>query len=239
MINLICVQKEVNLIVILNHLTMETIVLNSKATVLNSFLAEIRDKQIQTDPMRFRQNLIRLGEIFAYEISRRLHYAEKSILTPLGVAIEKLPQDQLVLAAVLRAGLPFHEGFLSIFDRAENCFISAYRKYSAGGDFDIHIEYVSSPEIDGKTVILCDPMLASGNSMVLSYQALLKIGTPKHVHIASIIASQDGVDYIEKNIHSTHVTLWCGAVDEELNAKSYIVPGLGDVGDLAYGKKRE
>lgn len=218
---------------------METIVLNSKATLLNSFLAEIRDKQIQTDPMRFRQNLTRMGEIFAYEISRRLHYAEKSIYTPLGIAIEKLPQDKIVLAAVLRAGLPFHEGFLNMFDLAESCFISAYRKYTSDGDFDIHIEYVSSPDIDNKIVILCDPMLASGNSMLLSYQALQKLGKPKHVHLATIIASQDGVEFIENNIHSTHVTLWCGAVDEELNAKSYIVPGLGDVGDLAYGKKRE
>ena len=150
-----------------------------------------------------------------------------------------LLDDYPVLATILRAGLPLHQGFLNYFDKSGNTFISAYRKYISKENFVIEFEYMASPSLENKVVILCDPMLATGSSFEIGYKALFRKGTPKHVHIATIIASQDGVDYIEKNIHSTHVTLWCGAVDEELNAKSYIVPGLGDVGDLAYGKKRE
>lgn len=216
---------------------MDTIILNQKETLMNSFLAEIRDKHIQTDSMRFRRNLERIGELFAYEISKTLDYSNLSVKTPLGIASMSVPDNKLVLATILRAGLPFHQGFLNMFDKAENCFVSAYRKYNEDGDFDIHIEYVSAPEITGKTIILSDPMLASGGSMALAYKALLKIGRPKHVHLATIVACQDGVDYLEQNIFDENVTLWCGAVDEELNAKSYIVPGLGDVGDLAFGKK--
>ncbi len=216
---------------------METFVLNQNGTILNSYISQIRDKKIQLDSWRFRRNLERIGEIFAYEISKTLEYSELEIKTPLGIAFENIPSNKIVLATILRAGLPFHQGFLSMFDDAENCFVSAYRKYDEDGDFDIHIEYISAPEIEGKTLILCDPMLASGSSIVLAYQALMKIGKPKHVHLATIIASQDGIDYLENNVFDDDVTLWCGAVDDELNAKSFIVPGIGDVGDLAFGKK--
>lgn len=216
---------------------METFVLNQNGTILNSYISQIRDKKIQLDSWRFRRNLERIGEIFAYEISKTLEYSELEIKTPLGIAFENIPSNKIVLATILRAGLPFHQGFLSMFDDAENCFVSAYRKYDDDGDFDIHIEYISAPEIEGKTLILCDPMLASGSSIVLAYQALMKIGKPKHVHLATIIASQDGIDYLENNVFDDDVTLWCGAVDDELNAKSFIVPGIGDVGDLAFGKK--
>ncbi len=216
---------------------METIILNESKSVLSSFIVQLRDRQIQTDSMRFRRNLERIGEYFAIEISKTLNYKELDVKTPLGVATENVYSDKLVLTTILRAGIPFHQGFLSIFDDAENGFISAYRKYNEDGDFDIHLEYVSMPELSGKVVVLCDPMLASGSSMVLAYKALKRLGNPKQVHLATIIASQDGVDYVENNIYDDEVTLWIGALDDELNAKSFIVPGLGDVGDLAFGKK--
>ena len=216
---------------------METIILNESKSVLSSFIIQLRDRQIQTDSMRFRRNLERIGEYFAIEISKTLNYKELDVKTPLGVATESVCSDKLVLTTILRAGIPFHQGFLSIFDDAENGFISAYRKYNEDGDFDIHLEYVSMPELSGKVVVLCDPMLASGSSMVLAYKALKRLGNPKQVHLATIIASQDGIDYVENNIYDDEVTLWIGALDDELNAKSFIVPGLGDVGDLAFGKK--
>ena len=216
---------------------MQIKVLNQQNSLFNKFVSEIRDTSIQTDPMRFRRNLERMGEIFAYEISKELQYEEKEITTPLGIAKENLPQNNVVMASILRAGLPLHQGLLNYFDRAENAFISAYRKYTEDGDFDIHIEYISSPLLDDKVVILSDPMLASGSSMELAYKALLQRGTPKHVHMVAIIASQAGVDYIRNMYEGQNVTLWLGTVDAELNAKSYIVPGLGDAGDLAYGSK--
>nr|WP_321453714.1 uracil phosphoribosyltransferase [uncultured Carboxylicivirga sp.] len=216
---------------------MQTIVFNQKQSIFNRFIAEIRDTTIQTDPMRFRRNIERMGEIMAYEVSKELPYCEKEVTTPLGIAKEQIPAEEVVIASILRAGLPLHQGVLNYFDRAENAFVSAYRKYNEKGDFDIHIEYISSPSLDNKTVLLVDPMLATGTSIELAYKALLHRGKPKHVHILSLIASQAGVQYVENIFKDEPASLWLGAVDDELNAKSYIVPGLGDAGDLAYGSK--
>ncbi len=206
-------------------------------SILNQFIAELRDANIQNDPMRFRRNLERIGEIFAYEISKTLNYSEKQIKTPLGNSKMLLPDNKIVLASIMRAGLPMHQGLLNYFDGAENAFISAFRKYHKDGTFDIQFGYLSSPLIDDKIMILSDPMLASGASMVLAYKSLLSKGTPEHTHIASIIASKEGVEYLRKNLPKERITLWVGAVDDELTAKAYIVPGLGDAGDLAYGAK--
>jgi uracil phosphoribosyltransferase len=212
-------------------------VLGHNNSILDQYLAEIRDISIQTDPLRFRNNLTRIGEIFAYEISKEMPFEVTDVQTPLGVAkVPKLCQ-QPVLATILRAGLAMHNGLLQIFDRAENCFISAYRKYVEGAEFEIEFEYMASPSLDDKVVILSDPMLASGKSMEIGYQALFSKGTASHVHLVAIIASQEGVDYIVKNIQADNVTLWLGAIDPEMTPKSYIVPGLGDAGDLAYGEK--
>jgi len=216
---------------------MEVKVLGNNHSVFDQYLAEIRDISVQKDPLRFRENLYRLGELFAYEISKELKYAVVDVTTPLGVAKVPMLEKQPVLATILRAGLPMHNGLLKILDRAENCFISAYRKYTDEGGFEIEFEYMASPSLDGKVVILSDPMLASGKSMEIGYEALFSKGTPAHVHLVSIIASQQGVDYILKTIKAENVTLWLGAVDEGMTPKSYIVPGLGDAGDLAYGEK--
>ncbi len=216
---------------------MEIKVLGNKNSVLDQYLAEIRDESIQKDPLRFRENLYRIGEIFAYEVSKTLDFSETDVTTPLGVAKVPKLQKQPVLATILRAGLAMHNGLLRILDRAENCFISAFRKYTADGKFDIEFEYMASPSLDGKVVILSDPMLASGKSMEIGHKALFSKGTPAHVHLVSIIASKQGVEYINKNIQDKNVTLWLGAIDNEMTAKSYIVPGLGDAGDLAYGDK--
>jgi len=216
---------------------MQTIVFNQQQSIFNRFVAEIRDTSIHTDPMRFRRNIERMGEITAYEISKALPHQIKDITTPLGVAQENVMSEEVVIASILRAGLPMHQGLLNYFDRSENAFVSAYRKYNEKGDFDIHIEYISSPSLDDKIVILCDPMLATGTSIELAYKALLHKGKPKHVHIASLIASEAGVQYVQNIFKDEPVSLWLGAVDEELNAKSYIVPGIGDAGDLAYGSK--
>ncbi len=206
-------------------------------SILNQFIAELRDANIQNDPMRFRRNLERIGEIFAYEISKTLNYSEKQIKTPLGNSKMLLPDNKIVLASIMRAGLPMHQGLLNYFDGAENAFISAFRKYHKDGTFDIQFGYLSSPLINDKIMILSDPMLASGASMVLAYKSLLSKGTPEHTHIVSIIASKEGVGYLRKNLPKERITLWVGAVDDELTAKAYIVPGLGDAGDLAYGAK--
>lgn len=216
---------------------MEVKILGNNHSVFNQYLAEIRDISIQKDPLRFRENLYRLGELFAYEISKNLKYSVADVITPLGVAKVPMLEKQPVLATILRAGLAMHNGLLKILDRAENCFISAYRKYTDNGGFEIEFEYMASPSLDGKVVILSDPMLASGKSMEIGYEALFSKGTPEHVHLVSIIASQQGLDYILKTIKADNVTLWLGAVDEEMTPKSYIVPGLGDAGDLAYGEK--
>ena len=207
-------------------------------SIYNTFLSELRDKNIQSDAMRFRRNLERLGEISALEISRYLHYSSKNIITPLGTAQMNLIDEPLVLATILRAGLPLHQGLLNYFDAAENCFISAYRKHTSEEEFDVEIEYMSSPDLTDKTVLLNDPMLASGRSMVLAYKALLKRGVPKKIHVVGVIASQEGVDFV-KNHLPEDTTIWIGAIDKEMTKESYIVPGLGDAGDLAYGTKKD
>ena len=206
-------------------------------SVLNQFIAEIRDKNIQKNHMRFRRNLERIGEIFAYEISKTLRYRPVEITTPLGISTCSLPEDEIVLATILRAGLPLHNGLLNYFDGAQKAFIAAYRKYGKDNKFDINLEYVTSPSVDGKILILADTMLATGASVVLAYKKLLEDGNPVHTHIVCPIASSYGVEYLSKNLSHKTVTLWTGAIDEELTNKSYIVPGLGDAGDLAFGDK--
>ncbi len=220
----------------INTTKMEVKILGNHHSIFDEYLAEIRDSSIQKDPMRFRENLYRLGELFAYEISKELKYKVTEVTTPLGVARVPKLEKQPVLATILRAGLPMHNGLLKIFDRAENCFISAFRKYNENGGFEIAFEYIASPLLNDKVVILSDPMLASGKSMKISYEALLKKGKPEHIHLASIIASRQGVEYVAEKIQDKNVTLWLGAVDEGMTSKSYIVPGLGDAGDLAYGE---
>lgn len=216
---------------------MEVINFADHPSIVNRYMLELRDVTIQKDPLRFRRNLDRIGEIMAYEISKRLDYNVVNVETPLGTAVCREPSDKIVIATILRAGLPFHHGFLSFFDRAENAFVSAYRKYKEKGDsFDVLVEYLASPSIEGKTLLLVDPMLATGSSMELGYKALLTKGTPTKVHVASVIASSVGVDYVKAHFPE-NTTIWCGAIDSEINAHSYIIPGLGDAGDLAYGEK--
>lgn len=206
-------------------------------SLVSQYLAEMRNTSLQTDRLRFRRNLERVGEIFAYELSKQLHYRKELVKTPLGVDAEcDVLDEQLVLATIFRAGVPFHQGFLRYFDNAENAFVSAYRKYKEKENFDICIEYLASPLIDGKTLVLCDPMLATGASMELSYRALLTKGNPGKVHIASVIASQKAIDYLQ-SVMPEDSELWIGVIDPDINAHSYIVPGLGDAGDLAYGTK--
>jgi uracil phosphoribosyltransferase len=211
--------------------------LGENPSLFTQLLAEIRDTEVQKDRMRFRRNLERMGEMFAYEISKVLAYEEMPVETPLGTANTLQLREQPVIASILRAGLPLHQGLLNYFDKAENTFISAYRKHHGQDDgFDVEIEYLSSPPLDDRIVILCDPMLATGSSMVLAYKALLERGTPRHIHLVVIICSQQGVDFTLRNLPD-NVTLWLGAIDGELTSRAYIVPGLGDAGDLAYGVK--
>jgi uracil phosphoribosyltransferase len=200
-------------------------------------MAEMRDINIQKDSMRFRTNLERVGEIFAYEISKELDYELVSVQTPLGIADVFLPKSKLALAVILRAGLPLHRGMLNYFDTAENAFILANRKYGKDNRFSMQIELVSCPSLEKKVLVICEPMLATGESINLVYNVLKKKGEPLHTHIVSPIASRDGVEYIQKHMFPENVTLWVGAIDEELTLKSYIIPGLGDAGDLAYGSK--
>ena len=216
---------------------MEIKILGHNHSILDQYLAEIRDIDIQTDPLRFRDNLNRIGEIFAYEISKEIDFEVTEVTTPLGIAKVPKLKKQPVLATILRAGLAMHNGLLRIFDRAENCFISAYRKYHDDGGFEIEFEYMASPSLDNKVVILSDPMLASGKSMEIGYEALFSKGNPSHIHLVSIIASDEGVNYVKNKIKAENVTLWLGAVDPEMTPHSYIVPGLGDAGDLAFGEK--
>ncbi|MCC8143288.1 MAG: uracil phosphoribosyltransferase [Tannerellaceae bacterium] len=215
---------------------MKIINLGDSNSILNRFVAELRDVKIQQDSMRFRRNIERIGEIMAYEISHAFSYSTKNIQTPLGISPTTTPDDQVVISTILRAGLPYHQGFLSYLDNAENAFVSAYRKYKDRLNFDIHIEYIASLNITGKTLIITDPMLATGSSMELAYQALLTKGIPSHIHVASIIASRPALEYIQQKMPED-TTLWVAAVDEQLDEHSYIVPGLGDAGDLVYGEK--
>ena len=210
--------------------------LGKQNSILSQFIAELRDEEIQKDSMRFRKNLERCGEICAYEISKKMQWKVTDVSTPLGTAESFILKEQPVIATILRAGLPFHQGMLNYFDKAESAFISAYRKHSKDGKFDVQVEYLSSPDINDKILILCDPMLATGVSIELVYKTMKRNGIPKHIHIASVIASRQGVDYIKKNLPS-NTSIWCCAIDEELTAQAYIVPGLGDAGDLAFGKK--
>ena len=213
-------------------------VLNKENTILNKFIAEMRDKSIQKDSMRFRRNMERVGEIMAYEISKKIHYKTQMVETPLGIAAVESINDKIVIATILRAGLPFHQGFLNYFDDAENGFVSAYRKSRPDGSFLVEVEYVSTSSLAGKTLILVDPMLTTGTSLMMVYDALIRrAGEPEHTHFAAVFASEEGVDYVKKHTNPAKCTLWCAAVDEELTAKSYIVPGIGDAGDLAYGEK--
>jgi len=207
-------------------------------SILNQFIAEVRDVNIHNDRMRFRRNIERIGEIIAYEISKTLKYQTVKIKTPLGIQPVSVPCDSIVLATILRAGLPFHQGFLSYFDAADNAFISASRKYNEDHRaFTIELSYLSSPSIEGKTLIIIDPMLATGRSLDLAYQILLKRGTPEKIHIACAIASKYGVEETSRIFPEDKTTIWAGAIDPDLNDKAYIVPGLGDAGDLAYGEK--
>lgn len=215
---------------------MKTINFAETPSLVSQYLMEMRSIDIQCDPLRFRRNLERLGEIMAYEISKTLDYNTVQIQTPLAKADCKVIADDIVLATIFRAGIPFHQGFLAYFDRAQNAFVSAYRKYKEKENFDVCIEYLASPNLDGKTLVLVDPMLATGASMELSYRALLTKGTPAKLHIASVIASKKAVDYLN-GVLPDDATLWVGVIDDEINAHSYIVPGLGDAGDLAYGVK--
>lgn len=219
--------------------SMKVINFSETNSLLNTYVREIRDITIQNDRLRFRRNIERLGEIMAYEISKKLRYKSIEVTTPLDVAKVNIPDEEIVIATILRAGLPYHHGVLNYFDGAENAFVSAYRKYKETGHktFDIHIEYIASPSIEGKTLILTDPMLATGGSMELTYRALLTKGDPSHIHIATIIASQQAIDYCVKNFPQEKTTIWAAAIDPGLNESSYIVPGIGDAGDLAYGEK--
>ena len=211
--------------------------LSQQNSIFNQYIAELRDVTIQKDSMRFRRNLERMGEIMSYELSKTLAYETRDTQTPLGISQTSHLVSQPVIATILRAGLPMHLGVLNYFDQAENAFISAYRRHHKDNTFDIHVEYVSSPTLDNKTLILCDPMIATGSSIVLAFKAILAKGTPKHTHIISAISSQQGVDYVKANMPTKDFTIWCGAIDEELTSHSYIVPGLGDAGDLAFGEK--
>lgn len=215
---------------------MKIINLSEQPSILQQYLKEIRDVRIQSDSLRFRRNLERMGEFIAYEISKTLNYRPTKAKTPLGIAELLKIDEKVVLSTILRAGIPFHNGFLNTFDLAENAFVSAYRKYKDALKFDIFIEYIASPKLDGKTLIITDPMLATGGSMELAYGALLTKGKPKKVIIASIISSQQAIDYMNERF-ADEVVLWTAAIDPELDEHSYIVPGLGDAGDLAYGEK--
>lgn len=209
--------------------------LSTKCSLVCDWISEIRDVQIQTDRMRFRRNLERIGEIAAYEISRHLAYEEKEIQTPLGISQCKVLKEQPVLATILRAGLPLHQGLLNYFDKADNAFISAYRKHQLDGSFEISLDYISCPELENRVVIISDPMLATGSSLVKTIQYLRDEGHPREIHVVVAIACTVGIEYVQRS--EPQVKIWCGAIDEELTAKGYIVPGLGDAGDLAYGTK--
>lgn len=216
---------------------MNIINLGENSSVLNSFVAQLRDKSFQKDSLRFRTNLQRLGQIFGYEISKQLKHSTKEVVTPLGIAQMEVPDEQIVVATILRAGLPLHEGVLSCFDCAENAFVAAYRKYDNEGEFHIHTEYCTCPELTGKTVIMADTMLATGSSIEVAYEVLCKEGgVPGSLHLVCPISSAAAVENLKKKMPENS-TLWVAAIDPELTSHSYIVPGLGDAGDLAYGPK--
>lgn len=238
MINLDLSTKLIVLLCLLNLTNpMKIHQIEKNNSILNKFISEIRDLNIQRDSLRFRRNIERIGEILGYELSKVLSYKNIDIETPLGVKEMQLSVNNIILCSILRAGLPLHQGLLNYFDDAENAFISAYRNHSKNNDdFEIVVEYLASPEIENKTLILADPMLATGQSLVAVYEAIKKQGTPKEIHIVTVIGSQEGVDFIEHHFpKNTH--LWIAAIDSDLNSKGYIIPGLGDAGDLAFGQK--
>lgn len=215
---------------------MQVINLGKQKSILNKFISELRDVSVQNDRMRFRRNIERIGEILGYELSKSLAYNQVDIRTPLGISKCNIPEENIVICSILRAGIPLHQGLLNYFDKAENTFISAYRHHISATEFEIKVEYLASPSLENKTLILADPMLATGRSFVNVYNALKEMGTPKEIHLASVIGSEQGVKYIADHF-PTNTKLWIATVDKELNDKGYIVPGLGDAGDLAYGIK--
>lgn len=218
---------------------MDIIDLSKTNSIINQYMAEIRDAEYQKNRLLFRNNIMRVGEYEAFEISKSLHYEEKDIATPLGISKVNVPTDKIVLATIFRAGLPFHQGFLNVFDHAGNAFVSAYREYkdAAHHEVGIHVKYLATPSIDEKTLIIADPMLATGGSMELGYKAFITKGTPKRIHVACVIATPEGIDHIKATLPEEKTTIWCAAIDPGMNEHKYIVPGFGDAGDLCYGDK--
>lgn len=218
---------------------MKIINLSEQNSIINQYMAEIRDAEYQKNRLLFRNNIMRIGEFEAFELSKTLDYEPKEITTPLGISTVNVPTDKIVLATIFRAGLPFHNGFLNVFDHAGNAFVSAYREYkdAAHHEVGIHIEYLATPSIDEKNLIIADPMLATGGSMELGYKAFLTKGTPKQIHVCCVIASPDGIEHIKKTFPNEKTTIWCAAIDPGMNEHKYIVPGFGDAGDLCYGEK--
>lgn len=218
---------------------MNVINLSDHNSIINQYLAEIRDVDYQRNRLLFRNNIQRIGEFEAFEISKTLSYEPKDVITPLGTAKVQVPTDEIVLATIFRAGLPFHNGFLNVFDHAGNAFVSAYRKYTdeEHHHVGIHVEYLATPNIDDKTLIIADPMLATGGSMELGYKAFATKGTPRHIHVCCVIATPEGIEHIKNTLPADNTTIWCAAVDPGLNENQYIVPGFGDAGDLCYGGK--
>lgn len=218
---------------------MKIINLSDNNSIVNQYLAELRDVNYQQNRLLFRNNITRIGEMMAYEISKALSYEARDVTTPLGTARVNMPTDKIVLATIFRAGLPFHTGFLNVFDHAGNAFVSAYREYTDDShtEVGIHVEYLATPSIDDKTLIIADPMLATGGSMELGYKAFLTHGTPKRIHVACVIAAPDGIEHVKNSLPADRTTVWCAAIDPALNEHKYIVPGFGDAGDLCYGGK--
>lgn len=218
---------------------MKIINFSEQNSIINQYMAEIRDAEYQKNRLLFRNNIMRIGEFEAFELSKTLAYAPKEVTTPLGVSTVNVPTDKIVLATIFRAGLPFHNGFLNVFDHAGNAFVSAYREYkdAAHHEVGIHIEYLATPSIDEKNLIIADPMLATGGSMELGYKAFLTKGTPKQIHVCCVIASPEGIEHIKKTFPNEKTTIWCAAIDPGMNEHKYIVPGFGDAGDLCYGEK--
>lgn len=218
---------------------MQIIDLSKNNSIINQFLAEMRDVDYQQNRLLFRNNIMRVGEMIAYEISKTLDYVPRNVKTPLGVSTVNVPADKIILATIFRAGLPFHNGFLNVFDHAGNAFVSAYREYtdSEHTQVGIHVEYLATPDIDGKTLIIADPMLATGGSMEMGYKAFLTKGTPKRIHVACVIAAPEGIEHVRQTFPDDRTTVWCAAVDPGMNERKYIVPGFGDAGDLCYGDK--
>ena len=218
---------------------MEIINLSDENSIIGQYMAEMRDADYQKNRLLFRNNIMRIGEFEAFEVSKKLNYETREVRTPLGVSKVNVPSDKIVLATIFRAGLPFHQGFLNIFDHAGNAFVSAYREYQDAEHHKVgvHVEYLATPELDNTTLIIADPMLATGGSMELGLKALLTKGTPKRIHVCCVIANPEGIDHIRKTFPDDKTTIWCAAIDPGMNENKYIVPGFGDAGDLCYGSK--